>query len=583
MMFPSKTFKPALSWYGWAALGVCLVFAAVGARWIWLYRHGQAVDIDEAGYLSIALSDYNAWIRGGPLGWLGAIFAPNQQAPLTTEIASLLFLLTGPHIIAGFFVPLTAGAICIWLVYMMGATLGSRTVGLCACLVLAACPVMSFYSRSFHFGMLAALTTTGALLAMVRSNRFERPWPVALFGVCLGLMPLSRGMTIAFIPGVIVAALVFILAEPVRLGHRFKAFALSLILAALVSASWLIPSAGPVFSYLFSFGYGARAAEFGAQQSKFGPDAWFIMTKVMGDRDVYLPHLIFVVSGIAALLTIAATRLIGNGPWSGLKRMMQSALFPLFLACAEMFLALLSSQNKGSAFFSPLMPTLLVIATWGLFKFRGTRIYRAGFVAAVGLITLIAGVPDVDLRSPFSAPWMVTLPGIGQMTMTDGRGTLQLYAAGAELGAANISQPMDDANGRAWMNLSTAASAAVTPRFGLQPIVAFGFRNALFNLNTVNLAHIIATGLPFAARQIEPSVIGTSGAGYLQWLRSIMPDTCALLTSNLAHGEFSPKVDGLVMEEAARQAGFIPGLRLTAPDGRPVTIWSPPTMPSNCR
>ena len=231
MILYKKNFKLKLSWYWWGALAIALLFTIVGARWLWLYRRGQALDIDEAGYLSIALSNYDAWVRGGPLGWLGAILAPNSQAPLTTDLASLVFVLTGPHLLAGFFIPLVAAMFCILATYSMGAAVGSRLVGLCASLLVASCPVMSFYSRSFHFGMAAALSTTAALLFMIRSNRFEEPRQVILFGLCLGLMPLSRSIDIAFMPGVIIAALFYILADPARLRKRLSAFAGALALA----------------------------------------------------------------------------------------------------------------------------------------------------------------------------------------------------------------------------------------------------------------------------------------------------------------------------------------------------------------
>jgi hypothetical protein len=90
-------------------LGIAL-FLAIGIRWIWRFRAGQPLDIDEAGYLSFSLKDYYALIHGGLAGYLSAIEASNVQAPLTAALAALLYWLVEPDWILGFAVPLLAGA-----------------------------------------------------------------------------------------------------------------------------------------------------------------------------------------------------------------------------------------------------------------------------------------------------------------------------------------------------------------------------------------------------------------------------------------------------------------------------------------
>ena len=67
------------------------LFVLIGARWIWLYRRGQLLDIDEAGYFLIALLDYHTLVQGGIAGWFSAVFGASVHGPLTTALASLLF------------------------------------------------------------------------------------------------------------------------------------------------------------------------------------------------------------------------------------------------------------------------------------------------------------------------------------------------------------------------------------------------------------------------------------------------------------------------------------------------------------
>src|SRR5258707_8465999 len=77
-----------------------LVWYAIGLRWIWLYRHGNLFDMDEAGYLSIAA----AATRSGDLGGFFAALKPiffNIQSPATPGITAVLFSLFGIHPILG--------------------------------------------------------------------------------------------------------------------------------------------------------------------------------------------------------------------------------------------------------------------------------------------------------------------------------------------------------------------------------------------------------------------------------------------------------------------------------------------------
>ena len=177
------------------------------------------MDIDEAGYLSIALNDYGCLVHTGLLGWLSAIEVRNIQPPLTMALASLVFVFTGPHVIAGFVVPLLAGACCIVTTYFLGKSVSCPQVGMLASVLIASCPVIINYSRSFNFALIATLVMTLCLLALVRSDRFDKANWVGLFGLTLGLLPLARTMTVAFIPGIVAGAFVHVIVEP---GHLLR-------------------------------------------------------------------------------------------------------------------------------------------------------------------------------------------------------------------------------------------------------------------------------------------------------------------------------------------------------------------------
>ena len=114
-------------------IALSVAFLSIGARWIWLYRYAQPFDIDEAGYLSIALLDYHALVSNGLPGWFSAVEkSGGPQAPLTTAVASLVFAIVGPDPFAGFTVVLLAATGVVVVTYHLGKAVASPHVGLAA-------------------------------------------------------------------------------------------------------------------------------------------------------------------------------------------------------------------------------------------------------------------------------------------------------------------------------------------------------------------------------------------------------------------------------------------------------------------
>ena len=272
-------------------------FILLNARWIWVYRSGLALDIDEAGYLNYSLIDYYGLKYGGISGWIAAMGISSIQAPLTMGLSSLIYALVGPHIIAAFSVPLAAGAASIAVTYELGRSVASRRVGLAAAFLVATCPITINYSRSYQFSMVATLFATLALLSIVRSQGFRNTKWTIIFGVCMGLMPLARTMTLAFFPGFIAAAFFALASHSGELKQRISRLGLGAILGILVSATWYWKNGPLVVGYLFNFGYGAHALEYGPKSSKLGLDAWYSMVIAL-NHEIYFIHFALLTIGI---------------------------------------------------------------------------------------------------------------------------------------------------------------------------------------------------------------------------------------------------------------------------------------------
>lgn len=91
-------------------------------------------------------------------------------------------------------------------------------------------------------------------------------------GVCLGLIPLSRTMAVAYIPAIVLAVVIVVAAghdRRVRLVNGCLAASASLV----VSASWLAVNGNGrlVWEYLTAFGYGAARDHYGQAHPAFSP------------------------------------------------------------------------------------------------------------------------------------------------------------------------------------------------------------------------------------------------------------------------------------------------------------------------
>jgi hypothetical protein len=485
--------------------------------------------------------------------------------------------MTGPHVVVGFAVPLLAGSAVIAATYFLGTSLASRWEAAISAVLVASCPIVITYSRSYHFALPAALMTTMALFALLRSNRFRHVGWASAFGLSLGLMPLARTMTIAFVPGVVLGAIVYAVVD--RQDRRRRSFILawSLLLGLATTAAWLWPNRRYVFDYLLDFGYGNHAPEFGPPYSRFGFAAWLNEARTFVAY-VYLPHFCIMLAGVLSLLWLAGQRIIRNGLWAAFGAFAHANVLPIVIFIAEALVALSSTQNKGSAFIAPIVPAGIVLAVWSCSRFEQRPMYRRAMAAAATLVAVLATVPSIDLS--LSRIWSIDAPFLGPSTIIDGRGTIQIYEAAGGFASTNSSEPIGSTEGRVWVDVSVTTATKIRQLGGASTPTAFGFRHRLYNVNTVGLQQWIKDGGWTALIQVDPIVTGDTVAGDLYWLtRGDAATACLLLTSEGDTAQFVPLVDQVRMVDGAKQAGFQSVAAWTLPDGQKVVLWKRYTQP----
>lgn len=558
-------------------VAVLVVFTASTLVWDWQYRHGQPFDIDESGYLNISLLDFRGLATGGLLGWIHQVEAPSFQAPLTTALTTPMYLLFGPRPLVGLLVPLVFSLITIAGTFGLARRTAGSSGALAAAILVASTPVIIDYSRDYHFASAATALTVVALYCLDRSDgMLTRRWAAA-FGVAIGLMPLARTMTIAFLPGFVVAVALMVVTRGDRLQRLGNAL-LSAVLAVGVAALWLGVNGNgvAVWNYLTGYGYGPVSSEYGTSHPLFSYGAWLTTAQVLA-RYLLLPHLLllatggFVLSAATVRLLVVDARRHHAAPTRALREIAVSPLLPLVSVVGLGLVALTSSANQGSAFSAPLVPPMCVLAVCALrIAFRSVRWPVA---TATAVVATIAAVPSLPIPWALTGTWAMSIPQLGPVAFSSGQGVIQQYVQAG--GPADTHRDAGaTAMGRQWVQVNAATAQRLQSQYGVRALVAMGFRHRLYNVNSINLAQLASGSSQLPLLMVPRETTADSPAGYREWLHSGTAKTaCLLLTAQGVTGEFSPPVTNGPMVSAATAEGFRPIATWPLPDSRVVTEW----------
>lgn len=557
-------------------ISIVFLFGVMNLLWISIFRADSILDIDEAGYFSISFVDYYALINHGWIDWLQTVESPSIQSPITTMITSFFFLIFGPKLITGFIVLLFFAIVTLIAVYSLSRYLGGKYLGLMTCLLLATCPTFINFARTYHFALPASAITTLALLALLRSERFENlKWSI-IFGVCLGLMPLTRTMTIGFIPGLVISAIFYSFGSPYNRWRRFSFLFLSFFIGICIAAIWLIPNGKLVFDYLLSFGYGNRVAEYANAETRglFSNLCSLLDTIRYFLWYIYLPDFIFIFVGFV-LLTFCFFKLMFTNGWrKSMSSIFKSKIFPIVLFVLEGFIAISSSQNKGSGFILPLLPAIFFLSAWVVIKLwdRSKKIFWG--TSIIILISTLSCIPLIYLKIPFSFPRSVHLPILGSSKVMDGLCQIHRYLGREHHFKQRGFFVMDSHTAKLWVDANILTVDKISSLKEKSSLIAFGFRNVLCNVNTVNLQHLILKKCPLFLTQVEPAITDDTADGYYRWLtKGSAASASILITASGTQGDFLPTINENCLKEAAQKVGFFPIEHLSLPNDRIVTFW----------
>jgi 4-amino-4-deoxy-L-arabinose transferase-like glycosyltransferase len=564
---------------------------AANAAWVITERRGQPLNIDEAGYASMAYIDYFGVRSGGIAGWWHQVISQPVQAPLAPALASALDWATGPRVLNVFAVSLLAYGVL--LLATLGLTKGwpwwSRGMAL---FFVGASPVLLDFSRSFEFAELASACLAAALYFGHRSKCFTRTVPALAWGACLGLMLLARTMTVAFVPGLVVAALVPVFARKSARG-LLRVLA-GLVVGTAVAATWYVHNFESVYTYLTSYGYGAQAASYGAQRSLLSAHDWYFFLLGQANGYFYAGVAAFLMVGwLAAAGVVAGRCLRARSRGWGVRPLLHQvrarlAMAPVVLSCvivaAAGTLTLMSSRNNGSGFVAPLVVPLVVVASWGISALGAAvlahRRTTLGIALAVpaAVILLLASVSAAltFLPMPVQVAAVLPVPGTATLVLWESAGTLRTYEDGGGVPISVEPDPGAKATGRAWLAASAFADAAIrqaSSASGRVPLAVFTFNERMLNVNTVELDSLVRYRSALAQFLLEPLSRNASVADYLRQASAIDPSVTAVATVTTNTDEFEPQVPLGVGVDYARSLQFRPFARYWLPDGQWLVLW----------
>lgn len=555
-----------------AVASATVVLVALHVYWLHRFRFGFVTEWDESGYISIALHNTDALRGGGPFSLISTVIEQGIQAPLVPLSAVPFNVVFGDGVDSSLLVEPAFFGLLVVATYGVARRLVDPWWAVLAALAVATAPMVSDYTRIFHFSVPAAAMFTSALWALLKSEGLSRRGWAICCGLLLGLMVLSRSMTIAFLPGFGIAAVLPLVLGPVDRRRRMLNFFLLCGCGGALAALWYGPNLYSVGDYLLNFGYGAESSAYGAAHSPLSIGYW---TRELGGLvdEIYLPLGTVLAACLVAAAASFALRADRERPsWADVKVWLAGSTALTLVVVIEGYVALTSSRNQGTAFALPWLPALvaIVVAAVANIRQRPLRLAMATILAAVSLfnLTMKSGlVPEV------ASPVTADLPALGRTTVVDGRGLVQLEVADAGYPTGGPTDQMPPLQ-RRWLPFAGQLarwSFHYAERHGQQPALASGFDDPLLSNTRIALGSELALSRPLTTLFLKPFPHGDSAASYQSQLQESHSNL--LITGQRGPGTPGIRLTRQRVEAGARSLGFEPIRHFTLPDGRMLTVW----------
>ena len=544
-------------------VGFALIATGLNLVWLLADRRNGALNIDEAGYIALALSDHREVTLHGLLSLPRFVMGQPVQPPLVTLLSAAAYAVTGgPTILGSFAVQLGSYAVMVVLSAFIARRLAGPLAGGVTAVVVASTPIALDYVHQYSFAIPAAAALTTAVWAALSSRSLtELRWSV-LWGAALGAMVLSRSVTLAFIPAFVVLAAVQVLTAPNR-RRSLAGCGVGVAAAALVAAPWYVAQGRSVFQYLTAYGYGSESVLYGPSHSPLSLSGWSVFLRVNIGEYLWLPLAAVLLAGALVLVERMAIAIVRR---RRLTDLIASPWFFVAVIVLEGLLALDTSRNSGSGFLAPLVPCMVALAVAALLR-RVTGKLAVILAAVIVLASLPPWLGKLPLRDASAQPVTAGVPGLGPVTVFDRTTAFDVYAQG-ELDPRDVGGTRWAAAGRAVVSDVQRLAGG-----GTAPIrVMFAFSNRMLNENSFRLYQDLATGEHAdVSHLVAPD---RTQPGYRTQMADLVGGARAFVLVRASPlGDFPPIRDAQTVTLAAQADGFTKRDSLQLPDGTSLDIW----------
>jgi hypothetical protein len=572
-----SAFRGGVGPYG-LLLILLIGFLALNVTWLIRFRLGYATGWDESGYMAIGLRDTHAFLSGGPVALFREFEGQSLEGPLVPLLTVPVTALLGAGVFQSLLVmPLFAAGLVL-ATFALARQVGSAEWALVAALAVAGMPAVADYSRLYHFAVPAAAFLTASIWALLRSKHLEQRRWVILGGLFAGLMLLTRTMTVAYLPALILIATAQLLAVQRNRRERVISVIFASFVTFLVAGSWYARNWKTVFDYLLGSGYGEASSQQGPASAVTSWAYWSKELRIVLDQ-LYLPLAaalaICLLLGLGALLSCLIQRSPTNETRSGPRlSLLGSGVFSLVVIVLEGYLVLTSSKNAGTAFALPWLPSLVVLATVAAAR-TPIRAMRIGLAVAVAGVSLGNLVMKSGWIESIATPRGVWVPSLGQLAISDGRGPNQIDVLGAGYPVSRVTSPLAPLH-RRWLPFTREVTGWMIQYAGRrgQPVrVLVGSNDLFFNQNQITLVDAIWFHRNVSALWIGDALLASANAGRYrekvgEWDANFIATTQAGRTGV---GADPARLNHLKVEAAALALGFRLVKTFSLPDGR--LVW----------
>jgi hypothetical protein len=339
----------------------------------------------------------------------------------------------------------------------------------------------------------------------------------------------------------------------------------SILAFLIVALPWYLKNYKSVFGYLFSFGYGAHAAQYGQSQGIFTLANLKLRIGVMVNHLGPPLFAMIVPAFVAIFLLVLFSR----------KRDARNGLILsgsiLSLAC---FFILSTSQNMGTSFDAPIYP-VMIFCVIGWLAGTGLRWIQIPYFALSLALFSMATYAHQDLYRCVRMP-KVFVEGFGALPPLVN--CLDLYGYLRAYGFPPENQPnfiLSREEAVAWRNLNRMVSSYLTMEDLNKSTILLISRHILLNVNSVGLEMIKKSDSILPMVQIDPGVLGPTAESYARWLAESPQDSaCFALLLDDQHGEFFPRADLAVMASVLASAQYERVANFATPrPGQHLWIW----------